>query len=356
MASLDFRADIKLANQLAAAIDAAVLDQAEDGLRPHLGASLIGRQCERQLWYIFRWAKKADHHPRMLRLFDRGQREEAQFIRLLRMAGVDVFDIDHNTGRQFTFSDIGGHFGGSLDAGCKNVPDAPNAFHVVEMKTHGKKSFDELEKKGVAEAKPEHMSQVQCYMLWTGMKRALYMAVCKDDDRLHLERIDFDADRANALIAKAKRIIESQDPPARLSDDSTYYLCKWCDYASICHQTDLPKPTCRSCCHSTPEMDGNGRWSCSRHQKDLATDEQKEACAGHVYLPSLLSNFASVMDASLPENWVEYEHQKTKASFRNGLQGGGFLSEELYACEDKELLSDSTVQELRAKLDGRLVA
>ena len=31
--------------------------------------------------------------------------------------------------------------------------------------------------KGVKEAKPEHWAQMQCYMNWAGLERALYIAV-----------------------------------------------------------------------------------------------------------------------------------------------------------------------------------
>ena len=54
MATVAFRADLKLATATLAAIDAATLRNAEDGLRSHLGASLIGRPCSKALWYTFR--------------------------------------------------------------------------------------------------------------------------------------------------------------------------------------------------------------------------------------------------------------------------------------------------------------
>jgi hypothetical protein len=38
-----------------AAIFAAYEAEAGDGFREHLGASLIGKDCERALWYDFRW-------------------------------------------------------------------------------------------------------------------------------------------------------------------------------------------------------------------------------------------------------------------------------------------------------------
>ena len=32
---------------------------ASDGFRSHLGASLIGKECERALWYDFRWVTRS---------------------------------------------------------------------------------------------------------------------------------------------------------------------------------------------------------------------------------------------------------------------------------------------------------
>jgi hypothetical protein len=56
--------------------------------RPHLGASQIGNDCNRALWYSFRWAVWPHFDGRTLRLFDRGQREEAVFVEELRRIGA----------------------------------------------------------------------------------------------------------------------------------------------------------------------------------------------------------------------------------------------------------------------------
>ena len=40
----------------------------EDAFRSHLGASLIGRECARELWYSFRWTTKPSFEGRMIRL------------------------------------------------------------------------------------------------------------------------------------------------------------------------------------------------------------------------------------------------------------------------------------------------
>ena len=353
MAELTFRADLKLATATLAAIDAATARNAEDGLRPHLGASLIGRACDRALWYTFRWTTLAKHDPRILRLFARGHREEENLSAILRAAGVTVMTVDPATGRQWTFGD--GHFGGSMDGACVGLPDAPKTWHVWEAKTHSAKSFNALVAKGVKDAKPEHWAQMQCYMAWTGMDRALYMAVCKDDDRLHLERIDADKAAAQRLMDRAQRIINAPAPPDGISTDPSWYECRFCEHAGLCHGAVAPLPTCRSCSHSTPEP--GGAWSCARHS-DMRLDvpRQKAGCDAHRVIPILLKNWAEPVDASEPDNWVRYAMKDGSGQFINGAPPDGFTSAELHACEHKAMLTDAQLNGLRARWDGRITA
>lgn len=349
MAELSFNNGVKLASATLAAINAATLRGAEDGFRPHLGASLIGRSCERQLWYSFRWAKKITHEPRILRLFQRGHLEEANLSDMLRAAGVTVHQVDERTGQQFRFGT--GHFSGSMDGACVGLPDAPKTWHVLEFKTHGKKSYDKLEKEGVEKAKPEHWAQMQCYMAWTGMERALYVAVCKDDDRLHLERVEFKSKAADKLFSKAERIINAAEPPQRIGDAS-WFECKWCDYQDICHGTAAPEPNCRTCAHSTPVQDG--KWSCERHNKpEIPITFQKQGCESHRFIPTVL-HWAEVVDANHEDNWITYKLQ-TGGQFTNGPKPDGMSSVEIYSCQDKQMLADDLVGQLRAEWGGQIV-
>lgn len=353
MAALAIRADIKLAPATLEAINAATLKGAEDGLRPHLGASLIGRSCERALWYSFRWATRPSHEARILRLFARGQREEDNLATILRAAGIKVLQVDPNTGRQFQYGS--GHFGGSMDGACVGVPDAPKTWHALEFKTFSTKTFATLVAKGVQDAKPEHWAQVQCYMAWAGLERALYVAVCKDDDRLHLERIDADPAAAKALMDKAQRIIEAPTPPDGISTNPSWYECRWCEHAALCHGTAAPLPTCRSCSHATPEP--GGAWTCARHSgKTLSVPEQKQGCQAHRVIPILLRNWAEPVDASEQDNWVRYRLKGGGQEFTNGQPTQGFTSEELHALEHKAMLADNQLTELRSKWGGRITA
>lgn len=281
------------------AIFASYEDDADTGFRPHLGASQIGKSCERALWYDFRWATPAQFPGRILRLFETGQLEETRLVKNLRRTGATVLEVDPETGRQWRVEAHGGHFGGSLDAVALGLLEAPKTWHVVEFKTHSAKSFRELVAKGVAEAKPQHWAQMQIYMHLTGLTRAMYVAVCKDTDDLYVERVHADGGAAERLLAKAGRVIHAARPPARVSKDPTWFECRFCDHHEICHGDAAAAVTCRSCLHSTPTTSG---WTCARWGQTLGDQEQRAACARHLFIPDLVPG--EVVDAG--EDHVVY--------------------------------------------------
>ncbi len=62
--------------------------------RGYLGASAIGKECARSLWYEFRKCSRPDFDGRLYRLFNRGHREEATFVEELRGIGCEVHEFD----------------------------------------------------------------------------------------------------------------------------------------------------------------------------------------------------------------------------------------------------------------------
>lgn len=324
--------------------------------RAYLGGSVLGRDCERALWYGFRWTYGGESFDgRMLRLFDRGQREEAVFVSELRAIGCDVYDVDPATGEQFRFKAVSGHAGGSMDGVVKGLPEAPKTFHVAEFKTHNAKSFALLQKDGVAKAKPEHYAQMTLYMRWSQLDRALYLAVNKDTDELYAERVHLDPLAADALEAKAERIVFAAEPPEGISADPAFYKCKFCPAATVCHTTQLPAVSCRTCLHATPEREGDGRWSCAKYGADIPLDAQRRGCPSHLYIPALLKRWGEAVDASESEGWVEYK-AADGFTFRNGPRGpGSFESTEL-AASTPALLRDEAANTIRDAFDGRVVA
>ena len=262
-----------------------------------LAAQIIGRPCDRELWYSFHWVSDSQHPGQLLRLFQTGHLAEPRFVQELRNIGVTVFDADPATGKQFRVSACDGHFGGSFDGVGQGFVEAPKAWHLIEMKTHNEKSFNNLVKKGVKEAKPEHFIQMQSYMFLAKpqLERAFYIAVNKNTDELYGERIKLDKTIGKATIDKASAIIASDKPLSKISEDPSWYQCKFCTHSPICHGQEAPHVNCRTCLHSTPVEEG--AWHCVRHDRPIPRSVQKTGCELHLYNPYLLEQFAEPIDS-----------------------------------------------------------
>jgi len=249
-------------------IDAAFatkVNATEKPFRTHLGASVIGESCQRKIWYGFFWYDKEEFDGRMLRLFERGQKEEEQFAALLRLIGATVWTHDEN-GTQFRISKFGGHFGGSSDGVAAKLPDIPKPA-LLEMKTHSDKSFKKMQKEGVLKSKPKHYKQMQAYMLELDLEIALYCAVNKNDDTLYFELVERNVDDGRAILDKAESIIFGQGMPPRISDSPSWYECSYCPMKGVCFLSKTPMVNCRTCAFSKPERDGS--WSCSKQQPEI---------------------------------------------------------------------------------------
>ena len=253
--------------------------------RAHLGASVLGDPCDRKLWLGFHWAVIEKFPGRILRLFARGQDEEPRIVKDLRAVGLVI----EHTGADQMRVELAPHIGGSLDGIIiSGVPEAPKAKHVLECKTHNKRSFDDLEKLGVEKSKPQHFCQMQCYMHGTKIERALYVAVCKDDDRLHVERVRYDAAVALKAIARGSRIVYADRMPDPISTDGSWYQCKMCAAHDFCHASRLSKAVnCRTCALSTAT--DHGTWHCGRYDSDgIPVEYQRAGCECHVLHPDLV--------------------------------------------------------------------
>lgn len=328
--------------------------EAAEAPRQYLGASVIGHPCARYLWLSFRLTHREQFTGRMLRLFERGRREEAFFIDDLRAIGVEVHELAPD-GQQFRVEAHGGHFAGHMDGCARGLPEAPVTWHVLEFKTHNAKSFRELAAKGVQEAKPMHWAQMQVYMALTGMDRAMYLAVCKDDDSLHAERVALDKEAARRLLERAERIIFADEPPQRLSTNPSWWQCKLCSMHEQCHGTAAPRPTCRSCAHVTPERDGT--WTCEQHKiRAVPFEHQLLGCQAHRFIPILLDTWAEKINGSDESNTVLYRNALTGREFCNSEGGASdYSSVEIHAAADKRAIGDPAGEEFRAHFDAEVV-
>jgi CRISPR/Cas system-associated exonuclease Cas4 (RecB family) len=313
--------------------------------RPHLGASEIGHECDRYLWLSFRWAKPADFDGRMLRLFDTGNHQEPRLIADLRNIGVEVWDKDAD-GNQWRYKAVGGHFAGSLDGVGLGLLEAPKTPHLLEFKTANAKSFAAMVKNGVKKSKPQHWQQMQVYMGWAKLTRGMYLMVNKDTDDIHAERVEFDQDEFNRAIQRAERVITAPEPAVTLADDATNFTCKFCRFKSQCYGTEAPAVSCRTCAHSTPEIDGDGRWSCAQAKPDMDVASQRAGCGEHRHIPTLLGRFAELMDASA-NNLLTYRNKITGTEFQQPV----YSSQDITNLADKSLLGDAGLTNFKTEFD-----
>ena len=302
--------------------------------RGHMGCSLLGHPCERWLWLSFRWAVIEKFEGRILRLFRRGQMEEATIIHDLRAIGIE---IDNSQSRVAFGSHVSGSLDGIIEAG---VPEAPKKRHVAEFKTHSKKSFEDVVKNGVEKSKPLHFIQMQTYCHGTGIDRALYVAVCKDDDRIYTERVRYDRDVAEKAIIRGQRIALADRMPPPISTDPTWFQCRFCPAHAFCHKAELPKHVnCRTCAHATPMSDST--WRCERHDADNIPEAfQHEGCDDHVIHPDLVPWQMEPSEDGQSVTWLI-----GTSRIRNGT--GGLTSRQLL---------DELVQGVVEKFDGVEVA
>ena len=266
-----------------------------------MGASLIGGECARAIWYGFHWVTKPRFSGQTLRLFNRGHLEEGRFIALLLMINCQVFQQDEH-GKQYRISHAEGHFGGSGDGVVVGLPDLqPGIPALSEFKTHGEKSFVALagknwrkyvkgllegkpipfEGEGVRLAKFEHYVQMQTYMRKMGLAVALYVAVNKNTDDIYMELVPLDTATADQFLDRGEKLVWMQEPPKKLNSSPGFFGCTFCDHKPVCHKIGkaVPEVNCRTCTHSAPVA--GAEWMCKVRCQTIPKEVQLTGCPSY---------------------------------------------------------------------------
>lgn len=271
-----------LAQRLANDVDAAAVAKPR-GNSWRLGPSALEDECDRKVWYGYRWTHADQRSAQMRRLLDHGKASEERIVGWLRDAGVILQEVDpnaspHALNKQFRIRAGGGHIGGYLD-GVAHLPQAyayPYPM-VAEFKSHNDKSFKLLEKDDVEKAKPAHKAQMGFYGWKYDYRYSLYAALNKNDDHLHIEIVENDYSEARDNERRLIEIINSPRPPARITETITDFRCKMCRHAAVCHQGAEYDVNCRSCDYASP-VDG-GEWRCNLVSQIIPRDFVKVGCA-----------------------------------------------------------------------------
>lgn len=254
-----------------------------------ISVGVAATECDRALWFIFRWCAAPEAvDGKKISIFRTGDMWEDRLVSDLERIGCEV------AGQQDRIRLVSGHVRGKIDGRAVGIPEAPKTEHLCEFKSSNEKSFKDVVAKGCKVSKTLHYAQVQLGMHAFGLSRGLYLVVNKNTDERYSERIEYDAEYCLRLLARLERIITSDEPPTRLCTKRDDFRGMFCRQAAVCWGEEWPRVSCRTCLHSTPEMGGNGHWSCARWAKPISFDEQKESCPAHLTIPAILVGYEQI--------------------------------------------------------------
>jgi len=227
-----------------------VVRQKQEKPREYIGASSIGDECARKLWYQLRMPQAADtFDAATLMRFDDGHRTEALLIERMRLAGLSVIDRD-DTGEQLRFSHCGGLIAGHIDGLVTGLVQAPKKTHIFEAKCVGDRVFSAFcklrgtvfEKDVLRSWNMKYYVQAQLYMHFSKQFHSSfidrhYTIVASAGGRdMQSCRTEYDRETALRYIDRAERIAVADREPPRMSDKPDFWLCRMCQFNKECHR------------------------------------------------------------------------------------------------------------------------
>jgi hypothetical protein len=198
-----------------------------DEKRDYIGASSIGSDCLRQIWYQYQGVEGEAVATRVRRIWAVGKILEGLILDWLEDAGVEIartwYDLQ---------ADDMPYFQGHVDSvWTKN--GEPVA--IVEIKTAKDASFKIFDKKGVKVWNPQYYAQIQSYMGMSGIFSTYILALNKDNSDLSDEMVLFDEVFYEKLKQKAAMIHRATVEPPRVNGSPLWFQCKMCRYNKVCH-------------------------------------------------------------------------------------------------------------------------
>ena len=258
-----------------------------------LGMSKVGAPCVRSLWYSFNYCDKSKFKNRIKLILNRGTYEEKNIISLLEKIGLTIISPHDgkNSKDSFKYAILGGKIKGVLDGIITHgVPEAPEKAHVLEIKTMNSSNFKDMEKNGLQKSKIEHFVQLQLYMHVSEIDRGIYVAINKNTDEIYVERVKYSKSICEMYLSRANQVVNENQPPKRLTEDSSFFQCKMCSFVEVCHGNKLPLANCRTCDFFDIKTGVCGYWTKQKsEEKKPDINTQKKGCSKHVYKKSLMS-------------------------------------------------------------------
>lgn len=196
--------------------------------RDYIGASTIGSDCLRQIWYEYNGFQATQVPTKMRRTWTIGRVLEGTILDWLTEAGLDIT----RTWGDLVANDMP-YFRGHLDSvWMKNG----KPFAILEIKTAKDASFVIFVKKGIKLWQPQYYAQIQTYMGMSGIHRAYILVLNKDTSDISDEIVLFDEVFYQKLQEKASMIANAHAAPPKINGSPLWYQCKMCKFNKVCHK------------------------------------------------------------------------------------------------------------------------
>jgi CRISPR/Cas system-associated exonuclease Cas4 (RecB family) len=285
-------------DQTLADIDRALeYEQKLESPRNYLGASIIGDECWRKVFYDFKNCRIREIKCTGIKAIQDGFACELIMAnRLKKLPYITLYTEDpQNPKQQIGIESLLGHLRGHLDGMIKGILEAPLTWHVWESKAVNEKKWDEFVKIRAEHGEKQalqlwdqcYYAQAQIYMHFTRTERH-YITVMTPGGRGHVSaRTEYNRKYAEMLIDKARQIIfDDENLPSRLSDNREFYKCKWCQFQTICHDGDFSDINCKTCRYR--KCVENGANKCLLTETIIEPTKIGLACKNHIYNPALV--------------------------------------------------------------------
>ena len=177
-------------------------------------------KCPRAVFFKFKNAPKEPIEARLMRIFEHGESIHRNIFNILYRLKIGC-----TTEIPIPPQEI---VSGRADAIlCVN-----NENYVLDIKSINSMLFRKLN-----EPKEENVYQIQLYMHFFGIKKAILLYVDKDQQNLKEFFVDYDEKLCKDLMDKfyvLKGQIEEDIVPARLADYPKNWQCIYCQYKDVC--------------------------------------------------------------------------------------------------------------------------
>jgi len=227
-------------------------------LHSKVGASGIGEECERKIFYRFRNVKREFFNAKAIKSAEEGNRlEDIYADRLRKLDFIELHTINKQTNKQFMTEFCDGHFVGFADGVIKGLIESPKKWHIWEHKSKDEKYYNDLKKlrdknpldhnKVLHDWNFDYYIQSQVLMLGLGVDRH-FMTVSISGGREEISlRTKLDKSFAERIVQKAGRIIHATTVPAKISENPDFHKCKMCGFSDICHKGSEVEKSCGTC-------------------------------------------------------------------------------------------------------------